>query len=181
MYRTYIIATMFLIFGAMALAFGYVFLSYSESITDSSLDLGIETRIQKLKDLNDIQYRLIRDDDRISYNLGVLSFKNGELGESITFFQNVLRSSENAELRARAHYNIGVILLRIFRGYGDPASREAAIEQFQNALRENPNEEDARYNLEKMYGTPIAPETDPENPDDSPGDHYGEGIPEEDF
>lgn len=176
-----IIALMLLCFTGSALIFvGAVLRHYGDRLDEISNTGNSDIAIPGLKELDSVKFGLIRDNERINYNLGVMYFKQEEYSRSIASFQKVIDSSADSELRAKAYYNIGVVFLELFARSRETAVLELAVDKFQKALAENPHEEDARYNLEKIFQEGgLAQQA---NKDDSnPGDEYGEGTPEDDF
>ncbi len=79
-------------------------------------------------------------DERIMFNLGAVQYKLGQYEEALA---EHLRSAqaEDPGIGAQSHYNAGNALYRAGR-------LENAIEQYLQALEINPQDEDAKYNLE---------------------------------
>jgi tetratricopeptide (TPR) repeat protein len=75
----------------------------------------------------------------LKYNAGAAAYQAGDFSKATTFFRE---ANENAPppLRQAAHYNRGNALYKEGR-------LEDAIEAYKDALRINPADEDARYNL----------------------------------
>lgn len=74
------------------------------------------------------------------YNLGCALMSQGNDSAAIVQFNNAGRLEQNRLRRARSYHNIGVILQKK-QNYGE------AIEAYKNALRNNPKDNDTRYNL----------------------------------
>lgn len=171
----------FIAMGIGALSASSLFANYSGRIESSFKTDDPLSAIEKLEELDSAEYYAIRDSDRIDYNLGVYYFERGEFSLAASRFQKVADSSPDAMLRAKARYNIGVGFYRLFQSWRDQSFLELAADSFREALRENPREEDARYNLEKLYQE-ISKRQVPGKPEGGPkGDDFSEGVPEEDF
>lgn len=74
------------------------------------------------------------------YNLGCALMSQGNDSAAIVQFNNAAKLEHNKSRRAKSYHNIGVILQKK-QDYGE------AIEAYKNALRNNPNDNDTRYNL----------------------------------
>ncbi|MGD2153015.1 MAG: tetratricopeptide repeat protein [Gemmatimonadales bacterium] len=82
---------------------------------------------------------------RLEYNLGTALFRVGQAEEARLLLESALRA-QSPELRARAFYNLGVVLTQ-----GDPPRAEdlrAAIAAYRRSLLLDPSNEDARWNIE---------------------------------
>ena len=79
---------------------------------------------------------------RLLFNLGNALSMSGDKQESIETFKTFKSAAAEGEEGANADYNIGTLLAG-----EDP---EAAIESFISALRQNPDDEDAKHNLESL-------------------------------
>lgn len=74
------------------------------------------------------------------YNLAHSYYKEGKLEESLVRHQQAARLATTKEEKHRAFHNIGNILMQ------NELCKEA-VEAFKNALRNNPADEESRYNL----------------------------------
>lgn len=81
------------------------------------------------------------ESDIIRYNIGCTLYKRGEYDEAEHGFADVASSLEAKKLWAKAYYNFGNTLFK----NGKLAD---AIEAYKRALRINPDDMDAKYNLE---------------------------------
>lgn len=75
-----------------------------------------------------------------SFNLGDALFKQGRYEEAATQFEQIGKTGTDNNLKSNAFYNMGNSLLKAKK---IPES----IEAYKNALRLNPNNADAKYNL----------------------------------
>jgi len=80
------------------------------------------------------------DSPIIRFNLGDALYKGGEFDQATRSYEDAL-SADDARLRGQAYYNLGNTL---FRQNQLPESLEA----YKNALRLNPDDQDAKHNLE---------------------------------
>jgi Ca-activated chloride channel family protein len=76
------------------------------------------------------------------FNLGNAVFRRGVKSEAIKIFDGLGADGKTAADRSRAWYNKGVVL-------SSQKSLEESIEAYKNALRQDPNDTEARENLQK--------------------------------
>ena len=88
------------------------------------------------------------------YNKGNAAFMNGDFEQARSNFNSYLSASKNKEDKATAHYNIGNSYLTQYDKEAQNQNSQPndeylqnAVEQYKAALRNNSNDEDARYNL----------------------------------
>lgn len=74
------------------------------------------------------------------YNLAHSYYKEGKLEESLLRHQQAARIATTKEEKHKAYHNIGNILMQ------NELCKEA-VEAFKNALRNNPSDDETRYNL----------------------------------
>ena len=77
-----------------------------------------------------------------SYNLGNALYKSDKTEESIKSFDNAIKNSTDLDTRSKAYYNKGVALQKANK-------LPECIESYKYSLRIDPNDEDARQNLER--------------------------------
>ncbi len=87
----------------------------------------------------------------VHYNLGTALLKLGRYAEAQPYLQAATRGTD-AEVKQRAQYNLGNRYLEAARK-GDAGEEttqllDAAVESYKHALRLNPNDFDAKWNLE---------------------------------
>ena len=75
-----------------------------------------------------------------TYNLGHSYYKKGNYDEALYRNQQTIKNATNKEEKHKAFHNIGNILMQ------NKKCKEA-VEAFKNALRNNPNDDETRYNL----------------------------------
>lgn len=77
---------------------------------------------------------------RAMFDLGdaFLAQENNE--EAMKYFEKVTKTEKNKNVKALAHHNVGYI-------HQKKKEYDAAIEAYKEALRNNPHDEDTRYNL----------------------------------
>lgn len=76
----------------------------------------------------------------IQFNVGDANYMKKDYQKAQEFFQKTLKSSD-ALLQSKTHYNIGNTLYRMNK-------LPESILEYQQALKLNPNDQDAKYNLE---------------------------------
>lgn len=74
------------------------------------------------------------------YNLGNSYYKNGSYQEAIYRYQQAVKSAETKQEKHKAYNNMGNALMQT-KDY------KLAVEAYKNALRNNPVDEETRYNL----------------------------------
>lgn len=93
----------------------------------------------------EIAYRKALDkkpgDFKAQYNVGNALFKQKKMADSQSQYEEILDKSETKEDRAKVFFNIGNTLLA-------QQKLDESIEAYKNALRNNPKDIDAKYNLE---------------------------------
>ena len=77
----------------------------------------------------------------VNYNLALSLYHQGKFEEALPYFEAVGKSKTKNALVAEAHYNMGNTLFRLEK-------LKEAKEAFQQALLANPDDDDARYNIE---------------------------------
>jgi len=80
-------------------------------------------------------------DIRYRYNRGCAAYQNSDFKGAVAAFSSVLRRSDNDEIQFKAAYNIGNTAFKA-------GNFESAVEKYKEALLLNPENEDAKYNLE---------------------------------
>lgn len=75
-----------------------------------------------------------------AYNLANAYYKKGSLEEALFRQQEVVESSTSKEEKHKAFHNIGNILMQ-------SKKCKEAVEAYKNALRNNPTDDETRYNL----------------------------------
>ncbi|MEO6836861.1 MAG: VWA domain-containing protein [Ginsengibacter sp.] len=76
------------------------------------------------------------------YNLGNALFKNNNTEEAIKSYDNAIENSTDSSIKQKAFYNKGV-------AYQKSKKLPECIDAYENALVLNPNDEDARQNLQR--------------------------------
>ncbi len=78
----------------------------------------------------------------VKYNIGNTKFRSNDFPEAQKSFEDVLGSASPDSFKEKAWYNKGVSLSK-------QQKLQESIEAYKNALKLNPNDEDARINLQK--------------------------------
>ncbi|MGF7139785.1 tetratricopeptide repeat protein [Roseimarinus sediminis] len=111
---------------------------------------GIEnsdsTAIDSLSFANaEVEYRKALDkkpnDLKAQFNIGNAQFKQQKMAEAATQFEQTLELSVNKEDKAKVWFNYGNAMLA-------QQKLDESIEAYKNALRNNPSDLEAKYNLE---------------------------------
>jgi len=76
------------------------------------------------------------------FNLGNAYFKQNQQVDAAKLFTNVIQGSDKKDMLSKTWYNKGVVL-------SAEKNLEESIEAYKNALRNDPNDKEARENLQK--------------------------------
>lgn len=87
------------------------------------------------------------NDPRLDFNKGTSIAKSGEFLKSIPYFEKALESKDS-NLRSKSYFNMG-------KAYENAQNTKKAIESYRKAIQENPDNLDARKNLELAYNPKI--------------------------
>jgi Ca-activated chloride channel homolog len=78
------------------------------------------------------------------FNLANTLYKQNKQDEAVKLFTEVSNNAGKADLKAKAYYNKGAVL-------SQQKKLEESIEAYKNALRLNPDDKEARENLQKAF------------------------------
>lgn len=125
---------------------GLFILSASINAQDSNISKGNQYYRLSQFDLAEIQYRKALEKDSknttAQYNLADALQKQKKYDEAISVLNKLSAVTNNNNLKSSAYYNQGVANTK-------NKNLEASIESYKKALRLNPNDQEARENLEK--------------------------------
>ena len=76
------------------------------------------------------------------YNLALTTYRSGKQDEAIKKFDELAKTEKESTGKSKSFYNQGAILSR-------QKKLEESIEAYKNALRQNPDDKEARENLQK--------------------------------
>jgi tetratricopeptide (TPR) repeat protein len=76
------------------------------------------------------------------YNLGNAMYKKTKVDESVAAYDNAIANTNDATLKSKSFYNKGVVLQ-------NSKNLQGCVDAYKNALKLNPNDDDARQNLQK--------------------------------
>ncbi len=82
--------------------------------------------------------------DVLLFNQSVLAYKAQNFTRAADQLRRVAQMTSNRKLRAQALYNLGVVVLEF-------EEAEGAAEMFKEALRNEPQDTEAKFNLERLY------------------------------
>lgn len=105
------------------------------------------------KALDEYQRALTKkqDDPRLHFNAGAAAYRDGQLDEAAKQF-NAALPAPDLKLQEQAYYNLGNTLYRAGESADEPKkmqeSWEGALKQYDNALKLNTNNADARFNYD---------------------------------
>ena len=78
--------------------------------------------------------------EKASYNLGNALYQNKNFKEAIPQYELTAETAKNKFTKAEAYHNLGNALM-------ESKSYQKAVDAFKNSLRNNPNDDETRYNL----------------------------------
>jgi tetratricopeptide (TPR) repeat protein len=119
--------------------------AFAQNAAESILK-GNQFYQQSQFDLAEAQYRKALeyepDNEKAKYNLANALQKQNKFDEAAKTLDDLTGSSKDNSLKSAAYYNQGV-------AYTKMKNLDASIESYKKALRLNPNDKEARENLEK--------------------------------
>ena len=136
----------------LLISFSIVWGQENEQLKDSPTQKEVKALIKKgISAYNSAEYEAAETDFRkafaldpvnatASYNLGLTMTETQRNMEGERFFEKAGKQSENSLIKDKAFFNAGNVWL-------GKKKYEKAIEAYKNALRNNPADEEARYNL----------------------------------
>ncbi|HMC27158.1 MAG TPA: VWA domain-containing protein [Verrucomicrobiae bacterium] len=91
------------------------------------------------------------NDARLNFNAGDAAFESGFYDKALKHFNSSL-ATEDLQLQERSFYNLGNAHYRIGEQEKEPPQKQAdweqAVTSYESALKLNPNDADAKYNLD---------------------------------
>lgn len=138
----------------MILSFCIFFAATLQAQETTAQDQEIERAIQKANELyKQQQYQqaeaayndvLTKDPNNSTakYNRALALQKQGKAEDAIKVFNDVAFKTDDRQLKSKAYYNKGAIL-------SGQKNLEESIEAYKDALRQNPDDKEARENLQK--------------------------------
>jgi Ca-activated chloride channel family protein len=119
--------------------------SFAQNATEAVLK-GNQFYQQAQFDLAEVQYRKALEYDagneKAKYNLASALQRQNKFDEAAKLLEDLAGKTKDNSLKSSAYYNQGV-------AYTKMKNLDASIESYKKALRLNPNDQEARENLEK--------------------------------
>lgn len=78
--------------------------------------------------------------DKASYNLGNALYQGKNFKEAIPSFELTAKTAEDKYTKAEAYHNLG-------NAHMETKNYQGAVDAYKNSLRNNPNDDETRYNL----------------------------------
>lgn len=140
--------TALLLWGVNATAQDSKLLKQQEEAAQTSLNLTFEANENLTQNQDDVQAemayrRAISKNDSNSvakYNLGNLYYRNNSMGEAFTRFKEAGLTSDDKTDRHKAYHNLGNVFMK-------NKEYPKAVEAYKEALRNDPTDDQTRYNL----------------------------------
>jgi len=88
------------------------------------------------------------DNPSLQYNIGTVLYKQKKYKEAVESFQKVAATANESDLKEKALYNMGNAYFRQAESAGDIELLSKAVDAYTEALKLDPNDTDAKYNLE---------------------------------
>ena len=113
---------------------------------EKAIQAGNDFYKQKQYDLAATEYKKALDiepaNNKAKFNLASTLTKQGKQSEAAKAFTEISSATDETELKSKAYYNTGVI-------FSQQKRLEESIEAYKDALRQNPDDKEARENLQK--------------------------------
>ena len=124
---------------------GSAHLSYSQTekaqeYSYQANELSLESEYNKAEALYRKAYAVDESETRALYNLGTNLYKNELIEEAFSNFKATIEKSSVKGEKHNAYHNMGNLFM-------DKKEYEKAIESYKNALRQDPTDDETRYNL----------------------------------
>ncbi len=88
------------------------------------------------------------DDPRLHYNIGTVLHKQKKYDRATDSFRKVISTADDDSLKQKAWYNLGNSYFNRAASAGDVELLKKAVDSYTEALKLDPNDKDAKYNLE---------------------------------
>jgi len=135
--------------------------------SDNFLYQGNQELIQKEYVQAEASYRnsisLTPDNPTATYNLGNSLYENNHNAEAFYQFKTTAQKSKTKEEKHRAFHNMGNVFMKT-------QEYDKAVESYKNALRNNPKDEETRYNYALAKELIKKQQEDPKNQDQDKDD-----------
>lgn len=146
--QQFLILTIFLFLGVKVWAQDAKLLKQKEEAAEKSLDLTFQANQNLTQNQDDIQAemayrRAISKNDSNSvakYNLGNLYYRNNSLGEAFMRYKQAGLTAESKADKHKAYHNLGNVFMK-------NKEYPKAVEAYKEALRNDPTDDQTRYNL----------------------------------
>ena len=87
------------------------------------------------------------DSPKLQHNIGAVHYRKGAFEDAVKAFEGALLNEDKKE-KAASYYNLGNTYYRQGAQKGDMEQFKKAIEKYKKALELNPDDVDAKYNIE---------------------------------
>ncbi len=123
-------------------------LKQKDAAAETSLELTYKANIDLTQNQNDVEAEMAyreaiskNDSNSVAkYNLGNLYYRNNSMGEAFMRYKEAGLSSDNKAERHKAYHNLGNVFMK-------NKEFSKAIEAYKEALRNDPTDDETRYNL----------------------------------
>jgi len=114
----------------------------SDNAIQKANDLYKQQQYQQAEDAYNEVLEKESSNSTAKYNRTLALHKQGKSGEAIKALDDLAFKTDDQDLKSKAYYNKGAIL-------SGQKKLEESIEAYKNALRQNPDDKEARENLQK--------------------------------
>jgi len=123
-------------------------LKHQEKAAQASLDLTFQANTDLTQNQDDVQAEMAyreaiskNDSNSVAkYNLGNLYYRNNSMGEAFIRYKEAGLSSDDKAERHKAYHNLGNVFMK-------NKEFSKAVEAYKEALRNDPTDDETRYNL----------------------------------
>ncbi len=130
------------VLGLGCLAFGWYQLRYTQTVSAGTRALQHE-RFDSQDFARARRFWLARE-DVLLFNQGLQAYRAKNLPRAARYFRQASQQTTSPALRTHALYNLGLVMLAL-------DNAKDAAELFKEALRLDPDDKQAKFNLERLY------------------------------
>ena len=170
--------------GVLSLAFAYHQYRYAKLMAAGNQ--AVEEKRFDTRDYDRASHYWFARQDIVLANQGMLAYRAENFPRAADLFRRVSQTARNTSVESQALYNLGRIFLEL-------KEVEQAADFFKAALRLDPNDREAKFNLERLYHFVLVRDGEHseasleqapgagEEPNDKGNDGQGRGKPNSDI
>lgn len=129
--------------GVFLIVFMLLSLFSQKAFATDAQKLYTEKKYNSAKEIYEKEKTKNPDDPALRYNLGTTLYQVDEFGQASQELENSIKVTQDPKLKAKAYYNYGNTQYRL-------GKFDEAMDSYKKALELNPEDKDAKYNLELL-------------------------------